>query len=239
MHELSLFSGAGGGLLGSHLLGWRQVGYVEYDEYCQRVIAARIADGVLPNAPIFSDVRAFLSEGYAGSYQGLADVITAGFPCQPFSNAGLRLGADDPRNMWPATIECIRTVRPRFCLLENVPGLLSSGYFGTVLGDLAQSGYDIRWRVLSAAEMGAPHKRDRLWIVAHSQSCGRTWGAGQQGPPGRQEPEDGGWWAAEPDVARMAHGVAHRVDRIKALGNGKVPAVAAAVWRLLTDGAAS
>ena len=164
MYELSLFTGAGGGLLGTHLLGWTPVGYVEYDDYCQRIIAQRIKDGFLPRAPIFGDVRTFANEGYAASYTGLVDVITAGFPCQPFSTAGKRAGVDDSRNMWPATIDIIRVVRPRFAFLENVPGLLSSGYFGTILGDLAESGYDARWRILSAAEMGAPHRRDRLWL---------------------------------------------------------------------------
>ena len=170
MNELSLFTGAGGGVLGTSLLGWRPIGYVEWDQYCQRIIAARIRDGMLPGAPIFGDVREFIQSGAAAEYRGFADVVTAGFPCQPFSVAGRRAGADDSRNMWPATVECIRTVRPRYALLENVPGILTSGYFGTILGDLAESGYDARWRILSAAELGAPHKRDRLWIVAYGAS---------------------------------------------------------------------
>lgn len=169
MRELSLFSGAGGGLLGTHhLLGWECIGYVEWDEYCQRVLAARIRDGLLPRAPIFGDVRQFVQSGAAREYRGFADVVTAGFPCQPFSVAGKQRGADDHRNMWPATIATIRMVRPRYALLENVPGLLNSGYFGTIVRDLATCGYGVRWRILSAAELGAPHKRDRLWIVAHA-----------------------------------------------------------------------
>ena len=172
MRELSLFTGAGGGLLGTHhLLGWETVGYVEIEDYCQRVIKQRIADGLLPEAPIFSDIRAFISEGYAASYTGMVDVVTGGFPCQPFSVAGKQLGADDPRNMWPATIETIRIIQPRYTFLENVPGLLVSGYFHRILGDLAESGFDARWKVVSAAEVGAPHKRDRLWIMADSK-CG-------------------------------------------------------------------
>lgn len=170
MNELSLFSGAGGGLLGSLLLGWRPIGYVEKDEHCQRVIRRRIEEGILANAPIFGDIRSFIDQGFAASYQGMVDVLSGGFPCQPFSVAGTRLGKNDERNLWPATIECLRIIRPPFAFLENVPGLLSSGYFGTILGDLAQSGYDARWRILSAAELGAPHKRDRLWIVAHAAS---------------------------------------------------------------------
>ena len=172
MKELSLFSGAGGGLLGTHhLLGWECVGYVEWNEYCQRVIAQRIEDGYLSRAPIFTDVREFVQSGAAREYRGFADVVTAGFPCQPFSVAGKQAGEDDPRNMWPATLDIIRVVRPRYAFLENVPGLLATGYFSRILGDLAESGYDCRWRILSAAEMGAPHKRDRLWIVAHTKSA--------------------------------------------------------------------
>ena len=275
MNELSLFTGAGGGLLGTHLLGWRPIGYVEYDDYCQQVIAARIADGYLPAAPIFGDVRQFVESGAARQYRGFADVVTAGFPCQPFSIAGKQQGADDERNMWPATIECIRLVRPRYCLLENVPGLISNGYLATVLGDLAACGYDARWRVLSAAEVGAPHKRDRIWIVAHAKQSGRNRGTGEQRQARRAEPENGGqnvpnadrseqgrrdkpqrqpeqrdadpsrngtegatngqWWATEPGLGRVAHGIPDRVDRLKALGNGQVPLVAATAWRLLTE----
>lgn len=164
--SLDLFAGGGGAALAGHLLGWRSVGYVEWDDACQQVLAARIQDGHLPEAPIYSDIRAFTAEGYARSYQGLVDVLTGGFPCQPFSQAGQQRGEDDPRNMWPATIECIGIVRPRHVLLENVPGLVGSGYFGTVLGGLAAHGYDARWCCLSAAQVGALHRRDRLWIVA-------------------------------------------------------------------------
>lgn len=173
LRELSLFSGAGGGLLATRLLGLRPIGYVEYDDYCQRVIAQRIQDGILPNAPIFSDIRTFLDQGYAASYQGLADVITAGWPCQPHSTAGKRQGAADEREGWPFVIEAIRQVRPRWFMGENVRGILSTDagrYFGTILRDLAQSRYDCRWRSLSAAELGAPHRRDRLWLVAYDTS---------------------------------------------------------------------
>ena len=108
VNELSLFSGAGGGLLGTHLLGWRPIGYVEVDGYCQRILRQRQLDGILPAAPIFGDVRAFIDSGCAELYQGITDVITAGFPCQPFSVAGKRAGEDDPRNMWPATLRVIQ-----------------------------------------------------------------------------------------------------------------------------------
>lgn len=272
LNELILFTGAGGGLLGTKLLGWRAIGYVEKEEYCQRVIAQRIADGIVDEAPIFGDIRIFNNE-WVRSYQGLVDVITAGFPCQPFSVAGKQIGEADERNMWPETIKSIRLVRPRFCLLENVPGLLASGYFGTILGDLAESGYDCRWRILSAAEVGAPHLRKRLWIVANAQCNGSQ----RIGQDGRTEGQTGlcrgTWWDQDPAdlpdsngeglekregesrkaiqrtdsedregtqngptqsfVGRVAHGVAHRVDRLKAIGNGQVPGVVRAAWELL------
>lgn len=180
MRELSLFTGAGGGILGSVLLGHRIIGAVEQDEYCCRVLEQRQRDGVLEPFPIFqTDIRDFVRTGYAGLYKGRCDLVSGGFPCQPFSLAGKQRGADDPRNMWPATMECISVVRPQYALLENVPGLLTSGYFGRILGDLAESGYDARWRILSAAELGAPHKRDRLWIVAHA--------SGERCEPGAEE----------------------------------------------------
>jgi len=290
MKELSLFSGAGGGVLGTQLLGWETIGYVEYNEYCQRVIRQRIEDGCLDNAPIFSDVNAFISEGYADAYKDMVGVISSGFPCQPFSVAGKKAAKDDPRNCWPQTLDIIRRVRPRYCLLENVGGLLSRKhrYFETILKDLAESGYDAWWKVISAAEVGGPHKRDRLWIVAHSngsrklQSEGskqdeRGWAGydgeevahtsgirleehghsqaenaiqrskevsdtsserleGRELPIGEEEAytTTGStcWWDTEPRVGRVAHGMAHRVDRLKALGNGQVPAVAATAFKI-------
>lgn len=157
-----------------HLLGFNCVGYVEWENYCVRVLEQRIKDGLLSDAPIFHcDIREWIKD-YAASYTGMVDVITGGFPCQPFSVAGKQAGENDPRNMWPQTIEAIRIVRPRYCFLENVPGLRVSGYFGTVLKDLHQARYDARWITLGADDVGAPHRRKRLWIMATD-----TNGAGQ------------------------------------------------------------
>lgn len=170
MNELSLFSGIGGGLLASRLLGWRCVGYVECDDYCQRVLRARIDDGYLDRAPIFGDVRAFTRDGYASIYRGLVDVVTAGFPCQPFSLAGKRLKERDDRNMWPDTLEVVRVVRPRFVCLENVPGVVS--YLPVVRDGLRELGYCVAAPlVASAAIVGAGHIRRRLWIIAHRDGC--------------------------------------------------------------------
>lgn len=289
---LALFAGAGGGELSSQWIkGWRTVCYVEWAKYPAQVIEHRIKDGLLCNAPIWDNVRTF--DGY--EWRGKVDIVTAGFPCQPFSTAGKRKSANDLRNGWPDTIRIVREVKPEFVYLENVRGLLSAmdhtandfvRYFGTILRDLANSGYDARWRVLSASETGAPHKRDRVWIVAHT-SGSRTWNIGNS--PSRQERQqtevmeskdvrqghwafgservdavcsdvqntkrkrlekqrDNGiserspdnasnasWWEVEPRLDRVVNGMAHRVDRVKALGNGQVPVVAATAWDLLTD----
>ena len=187
MRELALFTGAGGGLLGTRLLGWRPVCAVEFDPYCQEVLMRRQEEGHLEAFPIWDDVRTF--DG--GPWRGAVDVVTGGFPCQPFSAAGKGLGIDDPRNMWPDTIRIIREVRPRYCLLENVPALLAHEYFGTIIGELQESGYCVRWKVISAAEMGAPHKRDRVWIVGDTADLLQHGGRGQRAASAPQVPESG------------------------------------------------
>lgn len=235
MRELSLFTGAGGGLLGTHLLGWTPCGYVEWDEYCQRIIAARIADGYLPIAPIFTDVREFVKSGAADQYRGIADVVTAGFPCQPFSSAGKMLGEKDPKNMWPATREAICKVQPKSVFLENVQRIVSIGYIGRVLCDLAELGYVGRWGIFTAKSEGAPHERKRIWICAHSDSS-QLEGSSLSSRIQEEYSNVGSsrWWSAEPPMDRMANGMAHRVDRLKAIGNGQVPAVAKTAWRILS-----
>jgi DNA (cytosine-5)-methyltransferase 1 len=107
-------------------------------------------------------------------WRGEVDVVSGGFPCQPWSQAGQRKGAADERNLWPDTLRVLREVRPRYGFLENVPALLyaSHGYFGTVLGGLAEIGYDAVWEVIPASAIGAPHRRDRLWILAHTEDPG-------------------------------------------------------------------
>lgn len=184
MNELCLFAGAGGGLLGTkHLLGFNTVCYVENADYCIQVLKARIADGLLDDAPVWDDIKTFNGKPWAGC----VDIITAGFPCQPFSVAGKRRANKDERNLWPETIRVIREVRPRYAFCENVPGLIGGhhGYFGRILDDLSQSGYDARWCIVSAADVGAPHLRKRLWILAYTKQFG--WGRRHHGDAGRCE----------------------------------------------------
>jgi DNA (cytosine-5)-methyltransferase 1 len=250
--ELSLFSGAGGGLLASKLLGWRTVGYVEYNDYCQRVIKQRIEDGILDEAPIFGDIRAFISEGYASSYQGLVDVVSGGFPCQPFSLSGKQLRELDDRNMWPETREVIRVVRPKFAFLENVPGLLNCGYFGRILGDLAEMGLNARWGVLGADCFGLPHHRARVWLVAYAKGVnGKTWDMletcrrwGAKRKFGRlpsislcQKRWKANQGFGDISVFRNPNdGMASEVGERHAIGNGQVPIVAATAFKLLSGG---
>ena len=396
MNELALFAGAGGGILGGHLLGWRTVCAVEWEPYAAGVLIARQNDGILPPFPVWDDVRTF--DGRA--WRGIVDVVSGGFPCQDISCAGKGAGIDGERSgMWVEMARIIGEVGPRFVLVENSPMLTLRG-LGRVLSDLVALGYDARWGVLGADDAGAPHVRKRIWIVGwqrdvadddegrlarsrvderqersgweaadaggdgaevadayviHDDRCrsragkirrqwreatelsgsdvadaasigerepadeadafpdgGQAWaesvrggeygalfdadeaeggckpiwercgccdefvcnlhgchtnefecpeidewtargidpysdacGDGLEGikPAGAAEgttdgPGDGcdrGWWGAEPGVGRVADGVAARVDRLAALGNGQVPSVAALAWRVLAE----
>jgi len=174
MNELSLFTGTGGGSLGTKLLGFNTIGYVERNKYCCRVIEQRIKDGLLDDAPIYcGDIGEFISNGFAENYAGMVDVITAGFPCQPFTTSGQQLGKGDPRNQWPTTRDIIETIKPEYLFLENVPGLATTTYFKEIVQDIANLGYDARWTSLGADDVGAPHKRKRLWIVANAHQSRR------------------------------------------------------------------
>jgi DNA (cytosine-5)-methyltransferase 1 len=160
LNELALFAGAGGGILGGHLLGWRTVCAVEWEPYAASVLVARQNDGILPPFPIWDDVQTFDGR----PWRGIVDVISGGFPCQDISAAGKGAGIDGERSgMWREMARVIHEVRPRFVFVENSPMLTSRG-LGRVLGDLAQMGFDARWGVLGAADVGAPHQRDRIWI---------------------------------------------------------------------------
>ena len=269
VNELALFAGAGGGILGGHLLGWRTVCAVEVDAYARSVLLARQRDGLLPAFPIWDDVRTFDGKPWAGSVQ----VVSGGFPCTDISAAGKGAGIDgEESGLWLEMARIVREVGPQFVFVENSPMLTTRG-LGRVLGDLAAMGFDARWGVLGADDLGAPQERKRIWIVADAQGERRgearelrhdepeertTSGREavhdadrldryevrrQAQRPGRHtgEPDSrvGGVgsvldWPTEPAVGRVVDGVASRVDRLRCLGNGQVPRVAAAAWRILT-----
>ena len=161
MNELALFAGAGGGILGGKLLGWRTVCAVEWEQYPASVLCARQNDGLLPPFPIWDDVQTFDGK----PWRGIVDVVSGGFPCQDISAAGKGTGIDGERSgMWREMARIIHEVRPRYAFVENSPMLTSRG-LGRVLGDLATMGFDARWGVLGAVDVGANHQRDRIWIV--------------------------------------------------------------------------
>ena len=227
MNELALFAGIGGGLLGSKLLGWKTIAAVEISEYCRSVLICRQDEGYLEPFPIWDDARTFKGTPFCGS----VDIITAGFPCQPFSENGTQFADKDPRNLWPDTIRIIREVRPTFVFLENVPGLLFSGYFSQVAADLVSSGFCFQWRVLSAAQVGAPHRRDRFWLIAHPDGFdleARRRDLTIKEKVARADCES--WWQSASGIPRVDDGVANRVERTRAIGNGQVPGVVRLAW---------
>ena len=166
LNELHLFAGAGGGILASELLGHRTVCAVEFNEYARNVLVARQNDGTFQPFPIWDDVRTFDGK----PWRGIVDIVSGGFPCQDISVAGNGKGLDGERSgLWSEFARIIGEVRPRYAFIENSPMLTHRG-FDRVLCDLAAMGFDAEWCVLSAADVGAPHLRERIWILGHSNS---------------------------------------------------------------------
>jgi len=325
--HLDLFSGIGGFALATDWAGFETIGFVEIDKYCQKVLNKH-----WPDVPVVEDIRDVETiKTVAEVYQGNSSVtlITGGFPCQPFSVAGKRGGKGDNRYLWPEMFRVIREVRPRWVLGENVAGIVRME-LDNVLSDLEGEGYTCQAFVIPACTVNAPHRRDRVWIVAYNeQSISRGGGfprnarnkrrrttkaeregiqsqdrearsgnfeqgsqdvAFPQSRKPRQSPEpergqdisrrsqeiimanpfslyergDGirwpsgaGWWEWEPaealqyagvregqrdglsepkpQLGRVAHGIPHRVDRLKCLGNAIVPQVAYQIIRLIAQ----
>jgi len=270
----------------------RPIAYCEIERYCQGVLLSRIADGQLFKAPIWDDIRTL--EGT--QFRGRVDIIYGGFPCQDISIAGRGGGLEGKRSgLFFEILRLAKEIKPTFLFLENVPAIRTRG-LETVVRELADLGYDCRWDHLSAHDVGAPHKRDRWFLLAHAERHdlrdhqqrvpgrlsgdisderqavtedngqksvvadsegdgrreGRAKSAGKQGrsgiagggyamgnanvtrleirksrKPGEQPAALGtGWWESEPRVGRVVNGHPARVDRVKALGNGVVPAQA-------------
>ena len=289
LRTLHLFAGAGGGILADILLGHQPVCAVEIEPYCQQVLSARQQDGCIPWFPIFDDVQTFDGK----PWRGKVDVVCGGFPCQDISVAGKGAGiGGEKSSMWKHMARIIGEVRPSYAFVENSPMLIRRG-LGVVLADLAEMGYDAKWGIMGAHHVSAPHKRDRIWILAadsnlrgcddgnsserqdkanysevwnnqeDNQQGGNIGELGisennsnvpnsisERGCCGNSEWQDAKdvrelttnsrdntrrveWWDSEPNVGRVAHGVASRVDRLKAIGNGQVCSVAALAWNTL------
>ncbi|BAQ89847.1 cytosine-specific DNA-methyltransferase [uncultured Mediterranean phage uvMED] len=345
---LSLCTGYGGIERGLELAGYqhRTIAHVEIEAFAAANLVAKMEAGQLVPAPVWSDLKTLP----AHCFRDRVDVLTGGYPCQPFSAAGLRKGAEDPRHLWPYIYDHIRTIKPVRCFFENVEGHISLG-LRDVIADLESLGYQTTWGIFSASEVGAPHQRKRVYILAYTSGAGRQqvtrgshkdeaahegrasiqthiaagdgegrgagamaytdsagqqpsarqprspearhnagrgskamadadsqrqrgraetagWqaGPGAEGSAGtnvsdadgqrrrgrhaeRQHAEDAGQspsgtghdpsgvgsWATEPNVGRVAHGAAFRVDRLRLLGNGVVPQTAAKAWIVLND----
>ena len=328
MNELHLFAGAGGGILGGMLCGHTTVCAVEIEPYCRKVLLQRQRDGILPKFPIWDDVQTFDGK----PWRGIVDVVSGGFPCQDISAAGKGAGIEGERSsMWKHMARIIGEVRPRYAFVENSPMLVGRG-LSTVLADLAEMGYDAKWGIVGAHHVSAPHRRDRIWIVAtdsnvcrcddgsdserqhevnHAQvgevtedqqpgslwkhrtskngcdvadstikrleefniskqsNCirewppsnawqnssqndvgnamcerqprqGQSWFGSDPAEKGEGETDHafseriGHIWGIESPLGRVANGVAARVDRLRCIGNGQVPAVAAMAWKILS-----
>lgn len=250
LNTFHLFSGAGGGILADLLLGHNPIGACEIEPYPRDVLLARQRDGHLPAFPIWDDVCTL--DGTP--WRGTVDVLCGGFPCQDISAAGKGAGISGERSgLWKEYARLIGEMRPRFVFAENSPLLRTRG-LGVVLEDLAALGYDARWGVLGARDVGAPHERDRMWVLAYKSTNSISFrpqeGNGEQRisfepklGPAKQvgsawaSPVKNRWMGLVPsECIRVDDGVANRVDRLKAIGNGQVPQCAAMAFSILSEG---
>jgi DNA (cytosine-5)-methyltransferase 1 len=252
LSHLGLCSGYGGIERGIALTGTelRSLAHVEIEAYAIANLVAKMESGELAPCPIWTDLKTLPLEPFRGS----VDLLTGGYPCQPFSLAGKRLGKDDPRHLWPYILKIIDGIMPGMCFFENVEGHVSNG-LRQVLADLEARGYETSWGIFSASEVGAPHRRKRVFIMADSSgtrlqgfrgtpefSLSKEWEReeGHIAPCRRQFParqsEQYGWEKPrtnQPNLGGTTDGSSNRVDQLRLLGNGVVPQTAALAWRTL------
>lgn len=275
----SLFAGIGGFDIAARWMGWRTAWVSEIEPFACRVLAHHF-----PDAPNHGDITTIDFTTVEP-----VDVLVGGFPCQDISNAGKQAGITGARSgLWFEYARAIRELRPRYVVVENVAALTNRG-LDAVLGSLAEIGYDAEWGCFGAADVGAPHKRDRLWLLAYpngeqqqyvfsgcgvkrSQTAPSAWtldahvaGDGRGGsrkPPlvdsggergrrrdgQRQDAADAhasseasgygsndGWWAVEPNVGRLAHGIPARLAQLRGLGNAIVPQCVMVIYHLIAE----
>jgi DNA (cytosine-5)-methyltransferase 1 len=167
MNHGSLFSGIGGFDLAAEWMGWENVFHCEWNPFGQKVLKH-----YWPNSISYNDI----TKTDFTIHRGSIDILTGGFPCQPYSSAGKRLGKEDERHLWPSMLRAIREIQPRWIVGENVLGLVNWNggmVFEEVQADLEAEGYEVQPYVLPAAAVGAPHRRDRVWFVAYAISSGK------------------------------------------------------------------
>lgn len=237
VRHLDLFSGIGGFALAAEWAGWETIGFSEVDEYANKVLYKH-----WPNVINYGDIR--------NIEKIECDIITGGFPCQPFSVAGSQKAQEDDRHLWPQMLRVIKQCRPTWVLAENVPGLVKLG-LDNVQSDLETEGYTSRAIIIPACAVGANHRRDRVWILAYTASDGRNEipiARSNEAPDGECEKrafknrhDEGcgslrtrverrgnpkGEWRTESPTIRVDDGIPHRMDRNRVLGNAISPQVA-------------
>jgi DNA (cytosine-5)-methyltransferase 1 len=241
MNALSLFSGVGGIDLAAEAAGTRTVAMCEKDPFCREVLRKH-----WPGIPIFGDIKELRGDDIGSPI----DVVHGGFPCQPFSSAGKRRAAADPRFLWPDFMRLVRELRPSWVIGENVDGIVRSGLDG-VLRDLESGGYACRAFSIPAGAVCAPHKRGRIFVVAHAD-CDGLQGGEHEGSDGRiavsrlpgQRPAKlftpaGGFPRRDdlpaPRICRAGDGIPDRTHRLRALGNACVPAQIYMIFRAIAE----
>jgi DNA (cytosine-5)-methyltransferase 1 len=226
VNVLDLFSGIGGFSLGLERAGMRTVAFCEIDPYARAVLRKH-----WPDVPCYEDVRAVTADRLRADGV-VVDVVCGGFPCTDISVAGQRAGlAGEQSGLWAEFARIVCELRPRYVIVENSQSLCVRG-MGEIISDLVNAGYDAEWAGIPAAAIGACHLRAREWILAYSVGIGDRLQA-QTILPGWIAPEYSGWWASEPRLARVAHGVSARVDRLRCLGNAVVPQVVEVIGRAI------
>jgi len=239
MKHLDLFSGIGGFALACKWAGIETIGFVEIDKFCQQVLNKNF-----PGIPIIGDIKDVKED----TFKRPVDIITGGFPCQPFSVAGKRKGQSDDRFLWPAMCDIIKGYKPNWVLGENVTGIIDMAFY-QVLSDLDDIGYETQAFIIPACAVNAPHRRDRVWFVAHTKSVnGNEYAnepSGEVSGQGMGSLQSGGCGVLEIEgtfninrreilesaICREDDGIPDRVDRLKSLGNAIVPQVAYQILR--------
>ena len=220
MNELALFTGAGGGLLASYLLGHNVVCAVERDDYCIEVLVQRQNERTLMPFPIWDDICTFDGR----PWNGTVDLVSGGFPCQAFSSAAR--GRNIPeKDLWREMYRIIGEVQPNLVYAENV----SEKAILQAEKDLFQLGYNCKHIKLSAKNIGADHERERFWLLAYTDNYSKLCSTKYAETQGMQELCNS-VWETYPNEFRVPDGSPFRMDRLKALGNMQVPIVAASAF---------
>ena len=242
MKLLDLFSGIGGFSLAAKWAGIETIGFCEMDKHCQKVLKKNF-----PAVPIFPDIKKLRRSDVSGT----VDIITGGFPCQPFSVAGRKKGTEDDRDLWPEMLRIIKEFKPTWFIGENVANFINMAFPRTKT-DLESEGYEVQPFIIPACSVGAPHRRDRVWIVAHTSCVMRSSSEIQSEEPAKSEGEKGHEWKQfqflycgnnniefrkedKPFICRMDDGLSDEVDRLKGLGNSIVPQVAHQILKAIKE----